>query len=464
MKLPAGFRPSKQQRIAFDSIENSTNSCFIYGAAGSGKSSFIQYFRNNTAKTTITLTFTGLAAILIGGQTIHSFFQLPPRILLKGDKEVKVKNKRLNQIKELDVLIIDEISTVSCDVLHSVDVLLREYRNNDVPFGGIQMVFIGDFFQISPVEPRGTNEWAAFKNDYKSVWFFDCEGYEDLDPDFIEFSHIHRQKDKELLNKLESIRQNQFDSTTLSYFNKRVGIKVPPSAIALCSTNKKVDEYNNTYLSKINRKSFTYIGISKNFKENEMPTDKELVLKEGARVMMIHNDPLKRWVNGSFAFISHLSKNKIKIKLIGLKNPKEHELELEKWKKYDYQLDKDYKQKLKKDRYKAVEIGFFKQYPIRIARASTIHKAQGQTFENILIDLDSGAFSHGQTYVALSRTKTYEGIHIKNHIKETDIKFDNKVVSYYNKNFKQLSLFDENPNLNNKQETLSNVEEEIIDF
>ena len=202
------------------------------------------------------------------------------------------------------------------------------------------MVFIGDFFQISPVEPKSSNEWSAFKNDYKSIWFFDCEGYKELDPIFIEFSFIHRHKDNELKNKLESIRQNQFDSTVLDYFNKRFGLKVPPSSIVLCSTNKMVDEYNNSYLNKLSRDAYTYIGESKNFKESEMPTDKELVLKERARVMMIHNDSNGRWYNGSFAVITGLMKNKIKIKVIEGENKysAEYEVGKEVWEKYDYRL------------------------------------------------------------------------------------------------------------------------------
>lgn len=455
MELPKGFKPSAQQRKAFDLIEQGTKSCFIYGKAGSGKSTFIEYFRKNTKKLNITLTFTGLAAVLIKGQTIHSFFQLPPRLLMKDDPEVKTINKRLNQIKKLEVLIIDEISTVSSDVLHSVDVLLRKYRKNNLPFGGIQMVFIGDFFQISPVEPKSTNEWSAFKNDYKSIWFFDCEGYKELDPIFIEFSFIHRHKDNELKNKLESIRQNQFDSTVLDYFNKRFGLKVPPSSIVLCSTNKMVDEYNNSYLNKLSRDAYTYIGESKNFKESEMPTDKELVLKERARVMMIHNDPNGRWYNGSFAVITGLMKNKIKIKVIEGENKysAEYEVGKEVWEKYDYRLAKK-SSNSDKIKYEAIVIGFFKQYPIRIARATTIHKSQGQTFDNVLIDLGSGAFSHGQTYVALSRTRTYDGLFLNSKIKETDIRFDARVIDYYNQKFKQRSLFDgSNTNI-----------EEIVDF
>jgi len=447
MNLPSGFRPSKQQKEAFDKIEGSSESYFIYGKAGSGKSSFIQYFRNISKKNHITLTFTGLAAVLIKGQTIHSFFQLPPRLILKNDPDVKTLNKRQKQIEKLDVLIIDEISTVSCDLLHAIDSLLQEYRNNNKPFGGIQMVFVGDFFQIAPIEPKEKNEWNAFINDYKSIWFFDSEGYEKLKPQLLEFEFIHRHKDTLLKNNLETIRRNQFDDNTLKYFNKRIGLQIPSSAIALCTTNKKVDQYNNDYLNKLEGRSFTYIGKSNNFKESELPTDMKLTLKIKARVMMISNDPSRRWVNGTFAFITNLSEEKIKIRIpLGKdKYSKEYEVDKETWNKYDYRLKTNASDiNDKKESYEAFVVGSFEQYPIRIARATTIHKSQGQTFDNVLVDFDTGAFTHGQAYVALSRTRTYEGLFLKHPLKSSDIRFDEKVINYYNKNF-QSSLFDHMP-------------------
>lgn len=454
MQLPSNFKPSKQQREAFEVIENTNESVFIYGPAGSGKSSFIEFFRKNTTKSNITLTHTGLAAILIKGQTLHSFFQLPIGTNLKGDKKLKVLNKRKAQIEKLDVLIIDELSSVRCDILNSIDTLLKKYKNSTEPFGGVQMVFIGDFFQISPVPPKSVNEWNAFKNDYKSIWFFDCEGYIDLNPKFIEFTHIHRQTDKNFRNKLMQIRRDIKDSSTLKYFNKRFGIQPPSSSIVLCSTNKKADEYNNSYLEKLSSDPYTYVGESENFKESEMPTDKKLILKERARVMMVSNDIDGRWVNGTFAIISHLSKSKIKIIIPKGKDKysKEYEVNKETWERYDYRLNnKDSKDNKQKDIFERFVIGSFTQYPIRIARATTIHKSQGQTFNNVLIDFDSGAFAHGQAYVALSRTRTYEGLHLKTKLKETDIKFDNEVTRYYKKCFPQQELF-------------SNDIEEIIPF
>ena len=457
MELPKSFKPSKAQKEAFEGLENTSNSYFIFGAAGSGKSTFIEYFRKNTKKNSITLTFTGLAAILTKGQTIHSFFQLEPRLLLKNDDGLKTVNKRLNQIKVLDVLIIDEISTVRCDLLNAIDELLQKYKNNSKPFGGVQVLFVGDFFQISPVEPKGNNEWKAFRNDFDSIWFFDCEGYKNLNPKLIEFTTPHRQyHDSDLQKYLKKIRQNEYDSKTLSYFNSRVQSKekFPPSAIALCPTNKQVDQYNNKYLNALSSESKTYIGKkSKNFKESEMPTDMELVLKERARIMLISNDSAKRWVNGTFAIITSLNDKKIKIKIPygkGKYSP-EYEVEKELWEKYDYRVKKSKQSENGKVSYEAYVVGSFEQYPIRIARATTIHKSQGQTFEEVIVDFGSGAFTHGQAYVALSRTRNMSGLYLKEKLTQSDIKFDSKVVEYYNKNFekifgkpsKQPELFDD---------------------
>ena len=454
MELPKGFRPSVAQRKAFDGLEATSNSYFIFGAAGSGKSTFIEYFRKKTKKNTITLTFTGLAAILIKGQTIHSFFQLEPRLLLKNDDGLEIINKRVRQIKALEVLIIDEISTVRCDLLNAIDELLQKYRENTKPFGGVQVLFVGDFFQIAPVEPKGNNEWSAFKNDYKSIWFFDCEGYEKINPKLIEFTAPHRQwHDKSLQDYLKSVRQNNYGKETLNFFNSRVFSKenFPPSAIALCPTNKKVDQYNNKYLNALSSDPITYIGKkSKNFKESEMPTDMELVLKEKARIMLISNDKSKRWVNGTFAIITSLSKNQIKIK-IPYRNGKyspEYIVEKELWEKYDYRVKKSKSSNKSKDTYEAYVIGNFLQYPIRIARATTIHKSQGQTFDEVVVDFDNGAFTHGQAYVALSRTKNTEGLYLKKPLTNSDIRFDSKVIKYYNKHFEaiQPSLFNESNN------------------
>ena len=436
MELTKSFRPSNQQTEAFKSLEYSNDSAFIYGKAGSGKTTFIEYFRMNTKKNFVMLTFTGLAAVLIKGQTIHSFFQFPPRTLLKEDIEVKVLSKRKAQINSLDTLFIDEISTVSCDVLHSIDVVLREYRGIDKPFGGIQMVFVGDIFQIAPVPPRGVNESEAFANDYKSIWFFDCEGYIDLSPKFIKFEWVHRHLDKPFRDKLESIRRNDIDANTLNYFNEKVNVPIPPSAIALCTTNAQVDSYNGNYMGQIDQKEVRFIGESKNFKESEMPTDKELALKKSARVMILKNDSQDRWVNGTFAVITELTMTSIKIKIIlsNGKYSKEYQILPETWEKYDYQLVKD--EEAKKDKYKPVVVGYFKQYPIRVARATTIHKSQGQTFENVLVDFgSSGAFTHGQAYVALTRVKSHDGLFLKVPLRQSDVKFDPRVIDFYKKNF-----------------------------
>ena len=448
MKLPPGFKPSAQQKKAFDIVESKNKSCFIYGRAGTGKSSFIEYFKRNTNKNYICLSRNGLAARLIGGQTIHSFFRFPPRTLLKdNDPDVNPTNKNKKDLyPDLDLIIIDEISNVECDLLHSIDKVLRIKRNSKKPFGGTQMLFLGDFFQIAPIEPKISSEREAFFNDYKGIWFFDCDGFNELAPNFINFEHVHRHKDKEFRNKLEAIRRNDLSKSTIEYFNKRCfELKnVPSTAIAICCTNMQVTKYNEHYLSEIPGKITTYKANYKNFKGNdndlkEMPTNPNLNLKVGVRVMMLNNEP--NWNNGDFGVVTSLSNSEIKVKIYNNNKLSKIEYTLEKhvWEKYKYKRIKNSDDG--KYRYKPVVDGFFKQYPIKVARASTIHKSQGQTYNEILVDFGNGAFSHGQAYVALSRVKTYEGLFLRKAIKESDIKFDIRVIEFYRKHFED-TLFD----------------------
>tara|TARA_Y100000992_G_C21260393_1_gene490958 strand:+ start:153 stop:1967 length:1815 start_codon:yes stop_codon:yes gene_type:complete len=457
MKLPSGFRPSKQQKKAFEIINNTTKSCFIYGRAGTGKSSFVEYLKKNTKKNLITLARTGLAARLIGGQTIHSFFKFSHTTILKDDESLQIKNdKKIDHFEDLDLILIDEISNVECDLLSSIDKYLRIMRNNlDVPFGGTQIVFLGDFFQIAPIGPTETDESEAFHNDYEGIWFFDCAGFKELKPEFIEFEHVHRHKDKTLRNNLESIRRNDINETILNYFNERVienMSDVSPNAIAVCCTNTQVINYNNNYFDKLHKQYpdeslYTYKAIHKNYKGDDknpgdMPTNPNLSLIKGARVMMLNNT--KAWKNGTFAKISYADKDLIKVKLYDELTNKliniEHIVSKHTWTKYRFIKGK---KNLKTGKYKYIkqEYGFFEQYPIKVARAITVHKSQGQTFDEVLVDFGSGAFAHGQAYVALSRVKTLDGLYLKRPLKSEDIIFDKRVLNFYQKYFTD-TLFD----------------------
>ena len=439
MKLAKGFKPSAQQKKALNIVNNTNKSCFIYGRAGTGKSSFIEYLKLNTNKKYICLSRNGMAARLIEGQTIHSFFKFPPRTLLKdNDPDVNPKNKnKIDLYSGIDLIIIDEISNVECDLLHSIDKVLRIKRDKDVPFGGTQMVFLGDFFQIAPIEPKIKSERDAFYNDYKGIWFFDCEGFEELRPEFIEFEYVHRHKDRELRDKLESIRRNDITNETLEYFNKRCIPGASPKSIAVCCTNQQVSEYNDDYLSKIPGEEFSYKAEFKNFYGNdadlkEMPTNPNLRLKIGMRVMLLNNDV--NWKNGDFGVVTDLTTNSIKIKIYvnGKLSNIKYSIQKHTWEKYKYKRIKIDDGKYS---YEPHVDGFFKQFPIKVARASTIHKSQGQTYDEILVDFGTGAFSHGQAYVALSRVKTYEGLFLKKPLKKTDILFDNRVLKFYRKYF-----------------------------
>jgi len=477
MKLPSNFRPSKQQKKAFEIINNTNKSCFIYGRAGTGKSSFIQYLKKNTNKNLITLARTGLAARLIEGQTIHSFFNFSHTTILKNDDSLKIQNKKkIDYYKDLDLILIDEISNVECDLLSSIDKHLKIMRNNPKePFGGTQIIFLGDFFQIAPIGPTNSDESEAFHNDYNGIWFFDCEGFKELKPEFIEFEHVHRHKDKLLRNNLESIRRNDINKEVFNYFNNRVienMVDVPPTAIAVCCTNTQVINYNDDYFNKLqeqypNEKIYTYKAEYKNYKGNDrklgdMPTSPNLNLMKGARVMMLNNT--KSWKNGTFAKISDISDDHIKVKLYDEMTNKllniEYFVTKHTWTKYKFiKGNKD----LKTGKYKYIKqpYGFFEQYPIKVARAITVHKSQGQTFDEVLVDFGRGAFAHGQAYVALSRVKTIAGLYLKKPLKSEDIIFDKRVLNFYQKYFTD-TLFDNNLNHNERKNIRFTIEEEYL--
>ena len=431
--LPKGFRPVAEQKKVFDLLNDTSSSMFLSGRAGTGKTSLIEYFRSRTKKNYLVLTHTGLAAVLARGRTIHSFFRLPHGLLLKGDREIKKISSLSAILENLDMIIIDEISTVRCDLLNAIDESIRKYRNPELPFGGIQMVFVGDIYQIPPVAPNTQSERDAFEQQYDGIWFFYNDAFRELENniEFIELKTNHRQKDEILRNRLRDILEGNVSPELLAYFNSRKidnnnNIVPPSSAIALCPTNLLVNEYNDRYLSKLKGEEFSFYAEHKNFMANEMPTEEKLILKENARVMMLNNDSEGRWVNGTFATIRILKKDSIFITVSGPRGENgPYEVQKHTWDKYKYPFING-KPTRKND-------GFFTQFPVRLARAITIHKSQGQTFENVYLDMGRGSFTHGQSYVALSRVKELNGLYLKEPIKKEDIIFDDAIYDFTRK-------------------------------
>jgi ATP-dependent exoDNAse (exonuclease V) alpha subunit len=409
-------------QYALDLIERQGQSVFLTGKAGTGKSTFLHYFRQQTTKATVILAPTGVAALNVGGQTIHSFFQFPPTILHPQSTRRR-KNSKLFQT--LQTLIIDEVSMVRADVMDAVDMALRVQRDNmSTPFGGVQVVLCGDLFQLPPIVRDGDMK-AFFEEQYGGPYFFLAHVFADLRPYSLELTTIYRQRDHTFIRVLNKIREHDLDAELFALLNTRVqrtgnGLQ-DSSFITLTATNEAAFRKNQACLEQLTTKLYRYpASVSGLFDPAAFPTEAVLDLKRGAQVMMIRNDPEKRWVNGSLGRVSALSDKKVAVEIAGVS----YDVELETWQNIQYRYQRE------TNRIEEEVVGTFTQYPLRLAWAITIHKSQGQTFERVLIDLGRGAFAHGQTYVALSRCTSLEGIVFNRPVTARDVLFDERVYGY----------------------------------
>lgn len=413
---------NKEFEQALALIENTNESVFITGRAGCGKSTLLRYLKENTKKNAVVLAPTGVAAINVIGQTIHSFFKFPPKFI---DKRIIRKMRNREMFKNIELIIIDEVSMVRADLMDGIDHALRINRGFDLPFGGAQVVMFGDLFQLPPVI-RGDEMKNFFNEHYGSPYFFNASVFLELKLQYIELHKIYRQSDRGFINLLDKVRNKDIKQSDLDQLNKRF-IRPPESLehiITLTTTNKIAAQVNEYCLNKINSGEYDFQAeISEKFDPSFFPTEYNLKLKKGAQIMMVMNDPQKRWVNGTIAQVENLSDNFIEVRI----ENKVYEIKRSTWHKIEYEYDKENKQ--------IVEdiTGTFMQYPIRLAWAITIHKSQGKTFENVIIDLGYGAFAHGQVYVALSRCVSLDGIVLKRPIRAEDIIFDQKVYEFRKK-------------------------------
>ncbi len=416
-----------QFKRALDLMEQSDKHLFITGRAGTGKSTLLDYFRNNTKKNIAVLAPTGVAAVNVRGQTIHSFFGFKPDVNPDLVQKVASRIDKSSIYKDLDAIIIDEISMVRADLLDCVDKFLRLNGNDKYrPFGGIQMILIGDLYQLPPVVTPKDREYLA--QSYVGPYFFDAGVFSCLTLEVVELEKIYRQKDASFITLLNRIRDNMVSQDELNELNRAVmndpNLSRENFTITLTTTNALADEINDVQLDNLPGEILTYEGIfSGDFLSKDTPTHADLSLKIGAQVMLLNNDVQKRWVNGTIGKIISIDKGHHGPDILKLAIAGKGEVEVvpHTWEQHRFDIDKN------THRVDTRIVGSFTQYPVKLAWAVTIHKSQGKTFDQVVIDIGRGTFAHGQMYVALSRCTTLEGIILKRPILKRHIIMDSRV-------------------------------------
>lgn len=415
---------------AFEAIEYTNECLFITGKAGTGKSTLLRHFVKNTKKQCVVLAPTGIAAINVSGATVHSFFRFPFRPLVDKDDEISKFAKSSSKFKiihKLETLIIDEVSMLRADLIDAIDYSLRINGGNmSLPFGGKQVVFFGDLFQLEPVVQNNEVERYLFTEYYRSHYFFDAKVFMHLHMHCIELRKVYRQTDPDFIKLLDSIRLKNADEHDLRQLNVRVQKNFEPAEdelyVNLCTRNNTAAGINEYELRKLNGAEYIYKGIiDDEFSLKQLPTEQILILKEGAQIIFIKNNQEGKWVNGTIAKIKQLLPDKIEVQL---ENGTVEEVKMETWENKLYRWDADNR------RIKSETIGTFKQYPIKLAWAITIHKSQGLTFEKMIVELGGGTFAHGQLYVALSRCRSLEGMILREPIQYKDMIIDDRVIDF----------------------------------
>ena len=429
-------------------IAHTRQSVFLTGKAGTGKSTFLRYICKHTKKKHVVLAPTGIAAINAGGVTLHSFFKLPFRPMLPDDPDLSLSHGRIFEffkypkekrkiITEAELIIIDEISMVRVDIIDCIDRILRVYSGNmRLPFGGKQLLFVGDVFQLEPVVPSDQKEILSLF--YANPFFFSARVFQEIHLVPIELRKVYRQTDAAFIHILDQIRNNSARQQELSTLNARCFPDFEPRNeemyVTLATRRDQVDFINEKKLADLPGEEFVSVGkIEGDFPESSLPTQLRLSIKEQAQVIFIDNDRDRRWVNGTIGMVSGIDKNGNVYVL--LENGVEHLVEPASWRNYKY----TYNEKEKKIEEEVV--GTFEQLPLRLAWAITIHKSQGLTFSRVVVDLTGGVFAGGQTYVALSRCASLEGLVLKSKISPRDI-FVRKEIVEFSQRFNDSSLIE----------------------
>ena len=428
---------NKEFQDALQLITHTRQSVFLTGKAGTGKSTFLKYICNHTKKKYVVLAPTGIAAINAGGVTLHSFFKLPFRPMLPDDPDLSLSHGRIFEffkypkekrkiIAEVDLIIIDEISMVRADIIDCVDRILRVYSGNmRLPFGGKQLLFVGDVFQLEPVVPSDQKEILSLF--YASPFFFSARGFKDINLVPIELQKVYRQTDSVFINILDRIRNNAARKQELDTLNGRYFPSFEPQNedmyITLATRRDQVDFINEKKLAELPGEEYVSVGkIEGDFPESSLPTQLNLSIKEQAQVIFIDNDYERRWVNGTIGMVSGIDENGNVYVL--LESGVEHLVEPTSWRNYKYKYNE------KEKRIEEEIVGTFEQLPIRLAWAITVHKSQGLTFSRVVVDLTGGVFAGGQTYVALSRCTSLEGLVLKSKISSRDIFIRKEIVEF----------------------------------
>jgi ATP-dependent DNA helicase PIF1 len=418
----------KEFKSAFHAMNETWDHLFLTGRAGTGKSTLLTYFRKHTAKKHVVLAPTGVAALNVKGQTIHSFFGFHPEI--RVDLVRRAFPDSVPLFQAIETIVIDEISMVRADLLDCIDKALRLNRGRPKdPFGGVQMIFIGDLYQLPPVVTR--EEVFRFETEYRSPYFFSAYVMQTIDIKIIELKKVHRQKEKTYVNLLEKVRTNQLTQADIDLWNERHDPYFDPrdetGYIHLTTTNEMARQRNEYELKQLETKEWKLkASATGELPDRRMPSESLITLKEGAQVMFTMNDPEKRWVNGSLGTVARIytkGLSMIPIIEVDLENGYRVVVQQHKWEIFEYERDED------GDLEESV-VGSYTQYPITLAWAVTIHKAQGKTFDHMLVDMGWGAFAHGQLYVALSRCTTFKGLVLLKPFRAKDVLLDEAVVEF----------------------------------
>ncbi|MBI2090525.1 MAG: AAA family ATPase [Deltaproteobacteria bacterium] len=410
---------------ALELLERGARNLFVTGRAGTGKSTLLQYFRETTRKNVVVLAPTGVAAVNVGGETIHSFFRFKPDIT--PDRVKKLGQTKQELFQKIDTLIVDEISMVRADLLDAVAKFLQLNRPTPRrPFGGAQMVLFGDLYQLPPVVQRKEEE--LFRSHYESPYFFSAKSFDSLRLEWVDLTKVFRQTDDAFLDILNRIRNGTVLDEDLARLNSRVREEIEFDSldefVFLTTTNDRARAINRHQLDRLSAKKQTFLAsVTGTFDAASFPTDYELELKEGSQVMLLNNDNLGRWVNGTIAKIKKIDARMERLIVI-LPDGSEEEVKPYRWDMFHFELDKNSRRLI------PVSLGQFVQFPVRLAWAITIHKSQGLTFDKVVLDLSRGTFAHGQLYVALSRLRTLAGLILTRPVKKGHILLDRRIQKF----------------------------------